>query len=62
VLIQTLQRERLIDEYLLMIHPIVIGSGRRLFSAGPPTELTLVDSKTSPTGVILATYEARRRE
>jgi dihydrofolate reductase len=58
VLIQALRRDSLIDEYLLMIHPIVLGSGRRLFPEGPPTELTLVDIKTSSSGVILATYEA----
>jgi len=58
VLIQALQRDSLVDEYLLMIHPIVLGSGRRLFPEGPPTELTLVDIKTSSSGVILATYEA----
>lgn len=58
VLIQALRRECLIDEYLLMIHPIVLGSGRRLFPDGPPTELRLVDSRTSSSGVILATYVA----
>jgi dihydrofolate reductase len=58
VLIQALRRDSLIDEYLLMIHPIVLGSGRLLFPEGPPTELTLVDIKTSSSGVILATYEA----
>jgi dihydrofolate reductase len=58
VLIQALRRESLIDEYLLMIHPIVLGSGRRLFPDGAPTELTLVDTKTSSKGVILATYQA----
>ena len=58
VLIQALWRDSLIDEYLLMIHPIVLGSGRRLFPESPPTELTLVDIKTSSSGVILATYEA----
>jgi dihydrofolate reductase len=58
VLLQALRRERLIDEYLLMIHPIVLGSGRRLFPEGPPTELTLVGARTSPTGVVVATYQA----
>jgi dihydrofolate reductase len=57
VLIQALRRDSLIDEYLLMIHPIVLGSGRRLFHEGPPTELTLIDIKTSSSGVIVATYE-----
>lgn len=56
VLIQALRPESLIDEYLLMIHPIILGSGRRLFPDGPPTDLTLVDTTTSPTGVILATF------
>lgn len=56
VLIQALRRESLIDEYLLMIHPIILGSGRRLFPDGPPTDLTLVGTATSATGVILATY------
>ena len=58
VLIQALRHERLIDEYLLMVHPIVLGSGRRLFAEGPSTELTLLGVRTSPTGVVLATYEA----
>ena len=58
VLIQALRRDRLIDEYLLMVHPIVLGSGRRLFAEGPPTELTLLGARTSPTSVVLATYEA----
>jgi dihydrofolate reductase len=58
VLIQALRRDRLIDEYLLMVHPVVLGSGRRLFPEGPPTELTLVGVRTSSTGVVLATYEA----
>lgn len=57
VLIQALRRKRLIDEYLLMVHPVVLG-GRRLFPEGRPTELRLVGARTSPTGVVLATYEA----
>ena len=58
VLIQALRRDRLIDEYLLMVHPVVLGSGRRLFPDGPPTELTLVGVRGSSTGVVLAAYEA----
>jgi dihydrofolate reductase len=58
VLIEALRRENLIDEFLLMMHPIILGSGRRLFPDGPPMELTLVDTKASSSGVILATYEA----
>jgi dihydrofolate reductase len=57
-LIQTLMRHNLIDEYLLLIHPLVLGTGRRLFTdGGPSASLRLVDGKTSTTGVLIATYE-----
>lgn len=55
-LIGTLIAADLIDEYLLMIHPIVLGSGRRLFGAGRSTELELTDSVTTSTGVVIAAY------
>ena len=58
-LIQSLMRHNLIDEYLLLIHPIVLGSGRRLFrDGGPPANLRLVDSVTTTTGVVIARYQA----
>jgi dihydrofolate reductase len=57
-LIQSLMSPGLIDEYLLMIHPLVLGSGRRLFPDGCPfTTLGLVDTKTTTTGVVIATYQ-----
>lgn len=57
-LIQSLRRRDLIDEYVLLIHPLVFGSGRRLFPEGaPPVNLRLVDSVTTTTGVIIATYQ-----
>jgi len=56
-LVQTLIREDLVDEYRLMIHPIVLGSGARLFrDDNVKRPLALVDSMTSGTGVVLATY------
>jgi dihydrofolate reductase len=56
-LMQTLMRDDLIDEYRLMIHPVVLGSGARLFRDGNPRRpLALTDSKTSTTGVLIATY------
>lgn len=56
-LIQALMRHALIDEYLLLIHPLVLGTGRRLFTDGsPPAQLVLVDSTATPTGVLMATY------
>lgn len=56
-LVQSLMRRALIDEYLLQIHPLVLGTGRRLFPDGSPlTKLSLVESVTTSTGVIIATY------
>jgi dihydrofolate reductase len=57
-LIHSLMRRDLIDEYLLTIHPLVLGSGRRLFpDPGTFARLQLVDTKTTTTGVIIATYQ-----
>ncbi len=58
-LIQSLMRRNLVDEYVLLIHPLVLGTGRRLFAEGSPTTaLRLVDTKTTTTGVVIATYRA----
>ena len=57
LLIQTLLANDLIDEFKLLIFPLVLGPGKRLFGEGTkPAALTLVDSKTSTTGVTLNTY------
>ena len=57
-LIQTLLRHNLIDQYRLWVFPLVIGSGKRLFSDGTiPSGLKLVDSTVSTTGVVIGTYE-----
>ena len=57
-LIQTLMRHNLVDQYRLWIFPLVIGSGKRLFSDGTiPSALRLADSKVSTTGVVIGTYE-----
>jgi dihydrofolate reductase len=56
-LTQSLMQHALIDEYVLPIHPLVLGSGRRLFTEGGAfAALRLVDSKTTTTGVLIATY------
>ena len=61
-LLQTLMRENLVDEYLLMIHPLVLGSGQRMFpDGGPPLNLKLAESITTTTGVVLATYVKESR-
>src|SRR6266571_4603613 len=58
VLVQSLTRRNLVDEYVLLIHPLVLGSGRRLFpDGGAFAALRLVDTKTTPTGVVIATYQ-----
>ncbi len=58
-LVRSLMRRNLVDEFTLMIHPLVLGSGRRLFpDDGPVAELRLVDSVTTTTGVMIATYES----
>lgn len=58
-LIQALLPHNLIDEYVLMIHPLVLGTGRRLFrDGGTPATLQLVDCVTATTGVLIATYES----
>jgi dihydrofolate reductase len=54
-LIRSLLKEGLVDELHLMIHPVVVGSGRRLFD-GDRSDLELVDSKTFDTGVLYAVY------
>jgi dihydrofolate reductase len=57
-LIQTLLCHNLVDQYNLWVFPLVIGSGKRLFSDGTvPSALKLVDSKVSTTGVVMGTYE-----
>lgn len=56
-LIASLMAAGLIDEYLLMIHPVVLGTGRRLFADGAHATLRLIESITTTTGVVIATYE-----
>lgn len=57
-LIQTLLEHHLVDRMHLWIHPITIGTGKRLFAEGTQAEgFKLVDSKIGTTGIILATYE-----
>jgi dihydrofolate reductase len=56
-LVQSLLRADLVDELLLTIHPIVLGSGQRLFpEGGAPARFQLADTTTTTTGVIIATY------
>jgi dihydrofolate reductase len=56
-LIQSLRSRNLIDEYVLLIHPLILGTGHRLFPDGPESGLRLSNSVTTTTGVVIATYE-----
>jgi len=55
-LIRSLLSEGLIDELRLMVHLVVVGSGKRLFEEGDRKALELVDSRTFSKGVVYLTY------
>jgi dihydrofolate reductase len=55
---QTFVRLGLVDEYVLTVHPVALGSGRRVFTG--TAGLTLIDAKTYTSGVIRARYEPAR--
>jgi dihydrofolate reductase len=58
VLVQSLMPRNLVDEFVLLTHPLVLGSGRRLFpgTGSNQSAFELVDSATTATGVVIATY------
>lgn len=57
-LIQTLLKHDLVDEFWLKIFPVTLGAGKRLFDSGTmPAAYTLVESKTSPSGVMIGTWK-----
>jgi dihydrofolate reductase len=57
-LVQSLMRRNLVDEFQLLIHPLVLGAGRRLFpDGGAPATLRLADSRTTETGVVIGFYQ-----
>jgi dihydrofolate reductase len=58
-LVGSLQRAGLVDTYRVLIFPVVLGRGQRLFEEGSvPSARTLTESRTSPSGVTLQTYDA----
>jgi dihydrofolate reductase len=58
-LIRSLLPQGLVDRFILLIHPLVLGSGQRLFGEdGAFVKLHVVESTTTPKGVVVATYES----
>lgn len=56
-LLQTLIAADLIDEYRIWVFPVVLGQGKRLFGDGAqPRSLTLVETRSTPSGVVCSTY------
>jgi dihydrofolate reductase len=62
-LVRTLLEHDLVDRFVLLIHPLVLGAGRRMFpDQGPTTKVRLLDTTTTSTGVIVATYAREEEE
>jgi dihydrofolate reductase len=57
-LVQTLLQHKLVDQYNLLVYPIVVGEGQRLFPDGSTTALKLVETKPYSSGVVLLTYQS----
>jgi dihydrofolate reductase len=62
VLVHTLAQHDLVDEYSLLVFPIVLGRGKRVFPDGFRTDLKLIETKSFPTGVILLRYQPDKKE
>jgi dihydrofolate reductase len=60
VLVHTLAENDLVDEYILHVYPLVLGSGKRLFPAGKRINLKLIESRALPTGVVFQRYQPVR--
>ena len=56
VLVHALAQHNLVDEYRLLVYPLVLGSGKRIFPDGLRIDMQLVETKTFPTGVVLMRY------
>jgi len=61
VLVHTLSQSDLVDEYHLLVFPIVLGSGKRVFPDGFYAGLKLIESKAFPSGVMLLRYQPERK-
>lgn len=59
VLVHTMAQHDLVDEYSLLVYPVVLGSGKRLFPDGYRANLELFDTRAYPSGVVLMRYRAK---
>ena len=62
VLVHTLTQAGLVDEYSLLVFPLVLGSGKQVFPNGLRADLKLIETKSFPTGVILLRYQPDGKE
>jgi len=60
VLIHTLAQNDLIDEYHLLVYPVVLGGGKQVFAEGPRVNLRLIEARPLPSGVVLTHYSVER--
>lgn len=58
MLVRALAKHNLVDEYGLLVYPVVLGGGKRIFPEGLRLNLQLIDSKAFPSGVTLLRYQA----
>jgi len=59
-LVQTLMQHDLVDSYRLLVYPVVLGKGQRLFSEGIPATLKLVSAQAISSGVVALVYAPKR--
>jgi dihydrofolate reductase len=60
VLVHTLAQNDLVDEYSLLVFPLVLGGGKRVFGDGPRATLRLIETRSFPSGVVLMRYAVER--
>ncbi len=60
-LVQSLMHDNLVDEYRLLVYPVVLGSGKRLFKDGSSAALKLVDTKAFDSGVMALIYQPDKK-
>lgn len=60
-LVQTLMHHDLVDRYRLLVYPVIVGKGKRLFKEGTPATLKLVESRSFSSGVVALVYEPDRQ-